>query len=115
MYLGKNKHILTAPLQHGKVINIVAFSSDRTVSSQDPVWSNADWIVPGTAEEMMEGWEDWSEDVGQIVRVSLARKTVELDMKDLLTNCLFSLSRSPTSGLCTSYAIFQRMRSDPSV
>ncbi|CAD6586490.1 MAG: hypothetical protein CYPHOPRED_003556 [Cyphobasidiales sp. Tagirdzhanova-0007] len=68
MYLGKNKHILTAPLQHGKVINIVAFSSDRTVSSQDPVWSNADWIVPGTAEEMMEGWEDWSEDVGQIVR-----------------------------------------------
>ena len=70
MYLGKDKHILTSPIQSGKIINIVAFSSDRTISDTDPVWSSDNWIVPGTAEELMQGWEDWSNDCQAILRVS---------------------------------------------
>lgn len=65
MYLGKDKHILTFPLQGGKVLNVVVFSSDRTTCH--PEWTEDEWIVPSSRKEMMEGWEDWSEDCQAIL------------------------------------------------
>lgn len=72
MFLGKNKHILIFPIQTGKVLNIVAFSSDRS-SAKPPSWENEAWIVPGSKEEMLSGWEGWSEDCLEILKVGLER------------------------------------------
>ena len=68
MYLGKDKHILTFPIQEGKVLNVVAFASDRTPSPDDPVWNSDNWILDSTEQEMLFGWEGWSNDCLTILR-----------------------------------------------
>jgi salicylate hydroxylase len=68
--LGKDHHILTFPIQEGKTMNVVAFISDRTPASKSSEWSGDAWIVKGSREEMMNGWEDWSDDCQKILEVS---------------------------------------------
>lgn len=65
MYLGKDKHILTFPIQKGTVLNIVAFSSDR--STQEPHWPHNDWIIRTQPEDVKAGWEGWSDDCQSIL------------------------------------------------
>lgn len=69
VYLGKDKHILTFPIQDGKILNVVAFASDRTLSPDDPVWDSDNWIVDSTEEEMLTGWDGWSDDCLTIMKV----------------------------------------------
>lgn len=64
MYLGKDRHILTFPIQLGKVLNIVAFASDR---EKAPVWDKEEWIIPATREEMLSNWKGWSPDCQAIL------------------------------------------------
>lgn len=69
MYLGKDHHILTFPIQGGKTLNVVAFISDRTPASKSSEWSSDSWIIEGSREEMLNGWEGWSEDCQIILQV----------------------------------------------
>ncbi|GAA5902676.1 hypothetical protein JCM5296_001255 [Sporobolomyces johnsonii] len=61
MYLGKDKHILTFPIDSGQTLNVVVFVSDR--SSPNPTLPEGEaWIKDVSVEEMMAGFEGWSED-----------------------------------------------------
>lgn len=58
MLLGKDKHILTFPIRQGEEINIVAFKSDRTLTSLP---DNTPWTKSASKEEMLVDFSDWSD------------------------------------------------------
>lgn len=51
-------------------MNVVAFASDRSDPEAEVEWGSEAWILPGSREEMMRGWEDWSPDCQKILEVS---------------------------------------------
>lgn len=108
MYLGKDKHILTFPIQEGKVLNVVAFASDRTPSADDPVWDSDNWIVPSTEQEMLTGWEGWSKDCLTILGVSRADAFAHCGVIDAAS--LDRTSRSRRNGDCMNAMTCQLMR-----
>jgi salicylate hydroxylase len=62
MYLGLDGHILTFPVKQGKLINVVAFVSDRT--QPNPAWpADKPWVKPTTQGEMLEAFAGWGEAV----------------------------------------------------
>lgn len=66
MYLGLDGHILTFPIKQGRLINVVAFISDRSVP--EPQWPREKpWVKDTTQAEMLEAFSDW----GDAVRVLL--------------------------------------------
>jgi salicylate hydroxylase len=66
MYLGLDAHILTFPVKQGRLINVVAFISDRT--SPDPVWpQDTPWVKATSQAQMLEAFAHW----GDAVRVLL--------------------------------------------
>lgn len=66
MYLGLDAHILTFPVKQGKLINVVAFVSDR--SHPNPVWpKDLPWVKTTSQAEMLEAFSGW----GDAVRVLL--------------------------------------------
>lgn len=65
MYLGLDGHILTFPVKQGRLINVVAFISDR--SQPNPVWpSDAPWVRNATQAEMLTAFEGW-DDAAQVL------------------------------------------------
>ncbi|GAA5972348.1 hypothetical protein JCM21900_005209 [Sporobolomyces salmonicolor] len=67
MYLGKNKHILTFPIDSGQTLNVVIFVSDRSIPNPTLPEGEA-WIKDVSVEEMMAGFEGWSEDCLTILK-----------------------------------------------
>lgn len=66
MYLGLDAHILTFPVKQGRLINVVAFISDRSVAN--PVWpQDMPWVKNTSQQEMLESFAHW----GDAVRVLL--------------------------------------------
>ena len=66
MYLGLDAHILTFPVKQGRLINVVAFISDRSVA--DPVWpQDTPWVKATSQAEMLKVFSHW----GDAVRVLL--------------------------------------------
>jgi salicylate hydroxylase len=60
MYLGLDTHILTFPVKQGRLINVVAFVSDR--SKPNPTWpADAPWVKPTTQAEMLDAFSDWGD------------------------------------------------------
>ncbi|MBO3273718.1 salicylate 1-monooxygenase [Pseudomonas sp. Milli4] len=60
MYLGLDGHILTFPVKHGRIINVVAFVSDR--SSPAPIWpKNAPWVREASQREMLDAFAGWGD------------------------------------------------------
>lgn len=60
MYLGLDGHILTFPVKQGRIINVVAFVSDR--SRPDPVWpKDAPWVREASQREMLEAFTGWGD------------------------------------------------------
>lgn len=60
MYLGLDAHILTFPVKQGRLINVVAFTSDR--SRPDPAWpSDSPWVRNASQEEMLAAFADWGD------------------------------------------------------
>lgn len=58
MYLGLDAHILTFPVKQGKLINVVAFISDR--SQANPVWpTDKPWVKQTTQAQMLEAFSGW--------------------------------------------------------
>ncbi|KAH3958683.1 hypothetical protein HBH70_206080 [Parastagonospora nodorum] len=61
MFLGYHGHLLTFPVQNGKTMNVVAFSSRET-------WDDEKWVVSTSKEEMEADFAGWGEHVQRIVR-----------------------------------------------
>ncbi|MBT8767041.1 salicylate 1-monooxygenase [Metapseudomonas boanensis] len=60
MYLGLDGHILTFPVKHGRIINVVAFVSDR--SQPNLTWpQDAPWVREASQREMLDAFAGWGE------------------------------------------------------
>ncbi len=60
MYLGLDGHILTFPVKQGRIINVVAFVSDR--SQPNPEWpEDASWVREASQREMLEAFDGWGD------------------------------------------------------
>lgn len=58
MYLGLDRHILTFPVKQSKLINVVAFITDR--STPNPTLPEGEtWVNTVTQEEMLDVFEGW--------------------------------------------------------
>ena len=60
--LGKHGHVLTTLIEHGKTLNVVAYTTQ-----ENGMWPHGDWVKPGTREEMLSQFEGWSEPVLEIL------------------------------------------------
>ncbi|WP_312450229.1 salicylate 1-monooxygenase [Stutzerimonas nitrititolerans] len=60
MYLGLDAHILTFPVKQGRIINVVAFVSDRSTAT--PVWpSDKPWVNSADQKVMLKAFADWGD------------------------------------------------------
>lgn len=60
MYLGLDGHILTFPVKQGRIINVVAFVSDR--SKAEPAWpQDAPWVREASQREMLDAFAGWGD------------------------------------------------------
>jgi salicylate hydroxylase len=69
MYLGPEGHILTYPIDHGKVMNVIAFKN------LDTEWEHEAWVLKNKGAEMKRDYEGWGEPVQAILRVSSVTPT----------------------------------------
>ncbi|KAL5116788.1 hypothetical protein ACEQ8H_005269 [Pleosporales sp. CAS-2024a] len=60
MFLGYHGHVLTFPIQKGKTMNVVAFSSRDT-------WDKDTWVVGTSREDMDADFKHWGHHVQKIV------------------------------------------------
>jgi salicylate hydroxylase len=56
LYCGYGGYIVTYPVEHGEFINMVAMPHDRSYTS---TWSQDDWTVPTSGDEVREKFKDW--------------------------------------------------------
>jgi salicylate hydroxylase len=60
MYLGLDAHILTFPVKHGRIINVVAFVSDRSVLN--PQWpQDKPWVAHVEQRDLLRAFAGWGE------------------------------------------------------
>ncbi len=58
MYLGPDAHILTFPVKHGRLINVVAFVSEHGAAA--PPWpAGQAWVREASRREMLQAFADW--------------------------------------------------------
>lgn len=58
MYLGLDGHILTFPVKQGRIINVVAFVSERTAPA--PQWPAGEaWVREASQRQMLEDFAGW--------------------------------------------------------
>ncbi|EIN03927.1 FAD/NAD(P)-binding domain-containing protein [Punctularia strigosozonata HHB-11173 SS5] len=74
-------HIVMFPIEHGKILNIVAFVSDRTRPPEERVWEGP-WVKPVTRQEMFDDYAEWDPRVHAIL--SLVDKPEKWALHDLL-------------------------------
>ena len=62
MHLGRNGHVLTFPVQHGKVMNVVAFKTN------EDDWPDAKRLtLPATREQAKEDFKDFGPTIHKII------------------------------------------------
>lgn len=62
MYLGTDAHVLTFPVKHGQLINVVAFVTDRSI--KNPVWPEGEpWVREASQQEMLDDFSGWGDAV----------------------------------------------------
>jgi salicylate hydroxylase len=60
MYLGLDGHILTFPVKQGRLINVVAFTSNRT--QPNPTWPKDEpWVRTANQAEMLQAFTGWGD------------------------------------------------------
>lgn len=62
MYFGHGGHILTFPIEKGKTMNVVAFST-----KEDGKWDSDEWIKPMDKAAMFKDFEGWTEATQKIL------------------------------------------------
>lgn len=67
MYLGLDAHVLTFPVKQGRLINVVAFVSDRTRSN--PEWpKEMPWVQSVPQEQMLDDFSGWGDAVVELLK-----------------------------------------------
>ena len=64
MYLGPGGHILTYPIEHGQMMNVVAFVD------KDDDWEHEQWVLKNKLAEMKQDFRGWGEPVQKILEAS---------------------------------------------
>lgn len=62
MWWGYGGHLVDFPIDKGATLNIVAFQTKK-----DGKWEHDDWVVPGTTEQALEDFKDWSQPVRDLI------------------------------------------------
>ncbi|KAJ6488508.1 FAD/NAD-P-binding domain-containing protein [Mycena vitilis] len=65
-FIGVDKHIIAFPIRSGKIVNIVAFTTDNSV----PVGSvdvTGPWVEPVPQQELLDKFGDWGHDAAVIL------------------------------------------------
>lgn len=62
MYFGYHGHMLTFPVQKGKTMNVVAFSSQEK-------WEDDQWVVHADRQKMYKDFESWGKPVQKILEM----------------------------------------------
>ena len=62
MYFGRGGHILTFPIEKGKTMNVVAFST-----KQDGRWDDPEWVKPMDKAAMFRDFQGWTESTQKIL------------------------------------------------
>lgn len=62
MYIGRGGHILTFPIEKGKTMNVVAFST-----KEDGKWEDAEWVKPMDKSAMYRDFDGWVSAAHEIV------------------------------------------------
>ena len=62
MWIGRHGHVLTFPIEKGKVMNVVAF---RTKA--DGQWNGDHWVLPMDRQSMKSDFADWGSSVKKIL------------------------------------------------
>jgi salicylate hydroxylase len=65
MYMGRNGHVLTFPIQHGEVLNVVAFHK-----SNSEEWEG-EWVQNSTKEALFADFEGWGDNVLKLLSVGI--------------------------------------------
>ncbi|KAG9856097.1 FAD/NAD(P)-binding domain-containing protein, partial [Aureobasidium melanogenum] len=63
MHLGQDGHVLTFPVAHGKILNVVAFKYDPGE------WTDTRLVVPTTREDAKQDYKDWGCKVRALVEL----------------------------------------------
>lgn len=63
MYMGKDGHMLTFPVAHGKIMNVVAFHHDPQE------WKSENLVVPTTRDEAKHDFKRWGHNVKSIINL----------------------------------------------
>lgn len=64
-YWGYDRHVLTFPIEHGKTMNVVAFSTKK-----DGKWDyGSRWVLAGDKDAMIRDFEGWGTDVHAILNM----------------------------------------------
>lgn len=67
MYLGLDAHVLTFPVKQGRLINVVAFVSDR--SDPAPEWpEDTLWVKEVSQAQMLEDFSGWGDAVIELLK-----------------------------------------------
>lgn len=62
IYSGYGGHVLTFPVEKGRSMNVVAFTSAKS-------WPHEDWVVKTTKEDMYADFDGWSAHVRSIMKL----------------------------------------------
>jgi salicylate hydroxylase len=65
IYMGHHGHVLTFPIDQGKIMNVVAFRTKLDGKWEDPMW-----VRPSTTEDMFADFVGWGDKVQSILGVS---------------------------------------------
>ena len=75
MYLGKDGHVLTYPIDHGKTMNVVAFKN-----KEDGLWEHDHWVLKSKGEDMRRDFAKWGTPVRSVLEVSDNVPTLVVDV-----------------------------------
>lgn len=65
MYLGKDGHVLTYPIDHGQTMNVIAFKNKA-----DGIWDHAHWVLKDKGDDMRRDFANWGTPVRAVLEVS---------------------------------------------
>lgn len=69
MFLGKDRHILTFPIDGGDVINVVAFKTDRSQWPRRAILEESEpWTQKTTQEELLSDFPGWGSDMIKLLK-----------------------------------------------
>ncbi|KAJ9496136.1 hypothetical protein H2202_008382 [Exophiala xenobiotica] len=64
VYMGRNGDLVTYPIEHGSLLNVVAFQKQK-----GDMWKHTNWVVESSKEEMAQDFAGWDSKVQKILEL----------------------------------------------